>query len=775
MGIVYEAEDLNLGRLVALKFLPEHLADNVESLERFRREGRAASALNHPNICTVFEIDEVDGRVFIAMELLEGHTLKHLINGKPLEFEQVLSIGAQIAQALEAAHAKGIIHRDIKPANIFVTNGGLTKVLDFGLAKLPRESSGSTITVDERHLTSPGTALGTVAYMSPEQVRAKELDSRSDLFSFGAVLYEMTTGVLPFRGDSSGAIFDSILNRAPTAPVRLNPDLPLELEQVVNKCLEKDRDLRYQNAADLRADLKRLKRASESKKLGQDSPRHAPHRGSLKFAGSVGFMALVLTAIALFAIQRKDWFRDIHGQHAVGSVAVLPFASEPLGSEYLSDGVAGAVRYMLSEVPELKVISSSSVLQYRGRAIDPVRIGQDLKVASVVTGSLRKHGDDIRVQVELADTKDSALLWGQQFSGKTSDLQQIQEEIAAAIRRRLKLSPANTEPRTTAVGAIRIPAAYEAYLRGQYQRSQFTPESVSKALAEFKSAIELDPKFADAYAEEAFAYFLLAQPLDALPNRAEGLQSAKAAALHALQIDDKVALAHSVLGWVSCFYEWDWASSEKQFQRALELNSNLAEAHVGYSFLLSVQGKHDQAIAQGRRAVDLAPLDLSFRTALAEQLQHAERSAEAEKECLEVLKIDPEFARAQQVLAWIYEYTGRPDRALDMQMRFLKTAGASDKEMDEVARLYRSGGMTAVHRADIESYLQQKPLRPYDLAILYATVGDREHAMEYLKKAYNDRDSSMIFLAVAQEFSLVRSDPRFHELLQQMRLPQVRG
>jgi eukaryotic-like serine/threonine-protein kinase len=778
MGVVYEAEDLKLGRRVALKFLPDALAHDEQALERFRREARAASSLSHPNICTIYTIDEADGRAFIAMELLEGHTLKHLINGKPLDLEFVMSVGIQISDALEAAHAKGIIHRDIKPANLFISDRGLAKVLDFGLAKLPRTTSSSsdTLTLHEEHLTSPGTALGTVAYMSPEQVRAKDLDSRTDLFSFGAVLYEMTTGTLPFRGESSGVIFDSILNRAPTAPVRLNPDLPHELELIVNKCLEKDRELRYQNAADLRADLRRLKRSSESGKL-------VTERGTQRNSATTShkpyvFAAialLFLLAVALLGIWRKQWFDDVQGGHPVDSVAVMPFASEPQDSEYLSDGVAGGVRYTLSEVPQLKVISSSSVLQYRGKTVDPLRIGQDLKVAAVITGSLRKRGDDVQVQVEMADTRDSALLWGQQFTGKTADLQRIEDEIASAIRKRLKLSASNAEPQTTAAGPARNPAAYEAYLRGQYLRSQFTPDTVNKALAEFTSAVNLDPKFADAYAEEAFAYFLLAQPLDAMPNRAEGLQSAKSAALHALQLDDKVALAHSVLGWVSCFYEWDWANSEKQYQRALELNPNLAEAHIGHSYLLSIQGKHEQAVAEGKRAVELAPLDLSFRTALSEQLQHAGRTSEAEKECLEVLKIDPDFARAQQVLSWIYEYSGRPDRAIEMQQRFLKTAGASQKEIDEMLRLYRSGGMAAVHRADIANYLQQKPLPSYELAILYATVGDREHAIDFLRKAYDDRNSSMIFLGIAKEFSSLRSDPRFHELLKRMRLPEVNG
>ena len=777
MGIVFEAEDLVLRRRVALKFLPEELARTPDALARFQLEARAASSLNHANICTIHEFGEFEGRPFIVMELLKGRTLRDIIGGRPMPLDRVIDLGLQLADALAAAHAEGVIHRDIKPGNIFVVGESQAKLLDFGLAKRMAPPTDLTATASATRsipaaLTESGFTPGTVTYMSPEQARGDEIDARSDLFSFGAVLYEMVTGQPAFPGRSPGEILEAIFTRQPASLARSDQAVPERLRLVIEKALEKDRDLRYASAAEMRQDLARAARSDGEAMPEVVAPTRARALGRTLIPLGAG---VALLSLALFVW--LNWGPGKRSQRgALGvppaatgpaTIAVLPFAdlSANTDQEYFSDGLAEELLNDLAKIPSLRVTARTSSFQFKGKSADVRTIGQKLNVAHVLEGSVRKDGRRVRIRVQLTDTRSGYLLWSDTYERQLDDIFAVQAEISRSVAGALRIALLGKSPSGLA-SQTKDPEAYNAYLQGRYFYGRRGKEDLERSVGYYRAAIERDPGYAAAWAGLAEAHHRQADN-GYLPVE-EGYAMARREAEKALALDDSLALAHCEMGWIRRAHDWDWEGADASYQRALQLDPGSRSALIGAAILAFNLGRLDEAIDLGKKAASLDPLNVATLNNLGFHALYAGRLEEATAALKKVLELNPDFPVSHVLLGRVLLAQGRSGEAL-VEM---------EREPDPVWRLYglclayHAAGRTKDAAAALAEFINgYGATMAFQIAEVFAQRGEVDQAFGWLDKAYGLRDSGMADILNDPLLKGLERDPRYPALLKKLRLP----
>ncbi|HEV8189306.1 MAG TPA: protein kinase [Pyrinomonadaceae bacterium] len=816
MGEVYLAQDSSLNRKVALKVLPVDVAANQDRMRRFKQEATAAASLNHPNIAHIYEVGVASDLNFIAMEYVDGTTLREKIHKDNEELPKLLRALQHVAEGLAKAHDAGIVHRDLKPDNIMITSDGHAKILDFGLAKLIEPTmSGTTSAEDPTILQShstPGLILGTLGYMSPEQAqgKTKEIDHRSDIFSFGCILFEAITKQRAFAGKDQIEVLNKII-REPAPPLSaFIPNIPADLQRIVRRCLAKDSNERYQNIKDVAIELKEVRRGMEdsgfdttvppvssagseartiwhpetTRVQSQPATAESTRASSAEFivnelkrhktatiAGAV--LVLIAAAAAVFGI--RSYWHASNTEVAVESIAVIPFENQNKdpGAEWISDGLTESIINNLTQLPNLKVIARSSVFRYKGKQTDPIAVGKELGVRAVLTGRLMQRGETMLISAELIDIRDNKQLWGEQYETKLADMLSVQREIAREITNNLRPTLSGVEQSRMDKQYTANSEAYQLYLKGRFYWNKRTPADIQKSVPFFEQAIEKDPKYALAYTGLADAYALI--PVYTREPAREYMPKAKEAALKALALDDKLAEAHASLGQITDYYDYDFVTGERELRRAIELNPNYATAHQWLAEHLSPLKRTDEAIAEIQRALELDPLSVIMNRIYGDVLVDARRYDEAIAQYQKTLDLDPNFPTAHYFLGRAYEFKGMYDQAV---AEYTKSQGISIIPPEQIQKLkdvYARSGWKAYMQMSIDLLLpdsQRTLFPPFAIATFSARLGNADETMKWLEKGYEERDFRMTLLSVSEEFDSVRSDPRFRELVRRMGLPE---
>jgi serine/threonine-protein kinase len=797
MGEVYLAEDTKLGRKVALKMLPAEFTKDRERIHRFKQEARAASGLNHPNILTIYDIDQIGDTHFIATEFIEGETLRALIRQGPIELAKALDMIGQVANALEAAHRARIVHRDIKPENIMVRADGLVKVLDFGLAKLsrPQPSTTDAPVASELSLrTAPGIILGTACYMSPEQARGLDVDGRTDIWSLGVVMYEMLTGQAPFAGTTSSDIIAAILKSHPLPLNHYLREMPDELQRLVGKTLEKDCEARYSSIKAFCEDLNNLKsnlanvapinqaqqtdRQSNVETKDLTSPRSSS--ANLSKTGTVSFfqhnrkvtvatlivVLLMLTGIVLY-------WRGKSSVSTMDSIAILPFVNEGANPdiEYLCDGIPESLINNFSHLSNLRVVPRSTSFRYKGQQFDPQEIGQKLGVSAVLTGKVTQRGDTLSIQVDLIDVARVAQLWGEGYNRKFSEILKVQEDISRNIASELKLKLSGGEQQQLTKHQTKNAEAYTAYLQGRFWEDRRTEEGFKRAIGYYNQAIEKDPYYALPWSGLAGSYGGLSD--HGFLTSKEGFTKAKDAVKKALELDDELAEAHTELGADMCFFDWDFVGAEPEYKRGIDLNPNSSSSHYLYGSFLSIVGRHDEAIAEKRRARELEPSSIINNFGIGWALYRARLYDQALESLKQTLEMDRGFGHTFRGLGLSYLQKRMYDEAISNLQEAVKLEPTHSGFIASLGCAYgRAGRRSEALKllADLKVLSTRRYVGSYDLAMIYAGLNDKEQAFAQLEKAFNERSNQLVYLDGEPAWENLHSDPRFTELLQRVGL-----